>query len=151
MVDAVIVSVHEGPAPAWLDRAVALLFVVAAAIVTALLLQVAPDARGYGTHEQLGMPACGWPIHYGVPCPTCGVTTAAAYLVHLQPWQALITQPFGAALAAVGLYVAALAAHDLFRCRAFLVRVYGLQLGRWLFGFAALFLASWGYRHWRGL
>ena len=31
----------------------------------------------------------------GVPCPTCGVTTAACHLLHLQPWQALKTQPFG--------------------------------------------------------
>jgi hypothetical protein len=145
------VPVREGPAPVWFDRAVAGAFVLAAAVVVVLLARVDPDARGYGTHEQLGMAPCGWPIHYRVPCPTCGVTTAACYLVHLQPWPAVRTQPFGAWLALVGLWIAAIAAFDLLRGRAFLARVYELRLAPWLLGFTALFFASWAYRHLVGI
>jgi hypothetical protein len=40
-----------------------------------------PDSRGYGTHEQLGLAACGFARLTGVKCPTCGATTAWAHTV----------------------------------------------------------------------
>lgn len=61
--------------------------------------RIAPDARGHGTHEQLGMPSCAWPSLFDMPCPTCGMTTAFAHSADLQLGQAFITQPMGAALA----------------------------------------------------
>lgn len=39
-----------------------------------------PDSRGWGTHEQLGLPACAFPRRYQVRCPSCGMTTAWAHL-----------------------------------------------------------------------
>lgn len=140
------VPAGEGPLPRWLDRGLALAVVLAGIAVVGALLAVQPDARGYGTHERLGMRPCGWPEHYGMPCPTCGVTTAACYLVHLQPWQAVVTQPFGAALAAAGLVLVGLATLDLLRGRAFAVRAYGFHLARWVVGGVALLLLSWWYK-----
>ncbi|MEZ5964425.1 MAG: DUF2752 domain-containing protein [Planctomycetota bacterium] len=140
------VPVREGPLPWWLDRALAATVVLSAALVVAALLAVEPDARGYGTHEQLGLRPCGWPEHYGMPCPTCGVTTAACYLVHLHPWQALVTQPFGAALAAVGIVLACVAALDLVRGRAFAVRAYRFRMATWVVAGTALLLVSWWYK-----
>ncbi len=58
-------------------------------------LTVIPDPRGFGTHEQFGMPSCGFPADYGIPCPTCGVTTAFAYSARLQILESLHTQLFG--------------------------------------------------------
>lgn len=140
------VLAREGPLPWWLDRALALAVAVAGLAVVAALLAVHPDARGYGTHEQLGMRPCGWPEHYGLPCPTCGVTTAACLLVHLRPWQAIVTQPFGAGLALAGLALTWLAVLDLARGRAFAVRAYRFGLARWVVGGVALLLLSWWYK-----
>jgi hypothetical protein len=37
------------------------------------------------THRQLGMPACNFVERFGRPCPTCGMTTAFALLMHADP------------------------------------------------------------------
>ena len=39
-----------------------------------------PDANGFGTHRQLGLPESGFARTFGVPCPSCGMTTAWAHL-----------------------------------------------------------------------
>ena len=38
-----------------------------------------PDRRGYGTHEQFGLPPCAFRVLTGIPCPACGLTTSFAY------------------------------------------------------------------------
>lgn len=132
--------------PLWLDRTLALALVTAGVAVVAALWLVVPDPRGFGTHEQLGMRPCGWPARYGMPCPTCGVTTAASHLVHLRPWQALATQPFGAVLAGLLLWVLAVTVLDLARGRSFAARAYEVKASRWLVFGTALLLASWWYK-----
>jgi hypothetical protein len=56
-----------------------------------------PDPRGYGTHEQLGLPPCTTQLLFKLPCPFCGMTTAFALMVHGHPLQAFHCQPAGAA------------------------------------------------------
>jgi len=73
----------------------------AALVVGALGLE--PDPRGYGTHEQLGLPPCGFLPGSGIPCPTCGVTTAFTLVAHGRPIEAVAAQPFGALLGAIAL------------------------------------------------
>jgi len=51
-----------------------------AVLVTAWLLTA--RSGGYGTHEQLGLSACGSMMVHGVPCPTCGLTTSVTAAVH---------------------------------------------------------------------
>lgn len=46
-----------------------------------LALMVAPDPRGFGTHEQFGLPPCTFQAVFGVPCPSCGGTTSLAHFV----------------------------------------------------------------------
>ena len=58
-----------------------------------------PDPTGLGTHTQLLLPACGFYLATGYPCPTCGYTTAFALAAHGQIWASLRTQPAGAVLA----------------------------------------------------
>ena len=72
-----------------------------------------PDPHGFGTHRQLGLAACAFKDRTGLPCPSCGFTTAFTYFAHGHPLASLYTQPFGAALAFttaaavwVGLYIA---------------------------------------------
>ena len=107
---------------------------------------VAPDARGHGTHEQLGMAACEWPRVYDMPCPTCGCTTAATQVVHGDLVGAFVTQPFGAALALLGLLAGVHALSCLLRGRSFVDVLVRLPFW-WIFGgMFALLWAAWGYK-----
>lgn len=40
-----------------------------------------PDPRGFGTHQQLGLPGCSFRMLTGISCPHCGMTTSFAWLV----------------------------------------------------------------------
>lgn len=42
---------------------------------------VQPDPRGFGTHQQFGLPPCSFREILGIPCPSCGGTTSVAYFV----------------------------------------------------------------------
>ncbi len=55
-----------------------------------------PDARGLGTHEELGLPPCMTLRTLGFPCPFCGMTTAFSHMAHGHPEVAVRTQPAGA-------------------------------------------------------
>ena len=138
--------VAESPVGPWLDRLIAVVVVAAAAGMVYALRRVRPDGRGFGTHEQLGMQPCGWPASYGFPCPTCGVTTAASHLVHLEPIDAMIAQPFGAALALVGLLGAGYAAVCLLTGRSYMDRIVRLPYGTAFVVGLILLFASWLYK-----
>ncbi len=70
----------------------------------ALFLNPAPD--GVGTHQQLGLPTCGWILAADVPCPTCGMTTAWSHTVRGELTSAFVAQPFGMLLAFTAVVVA---------------------------------------------
>lgn len=57
---------------------------------------LSPDPHGHSTHQQLGFPPCGMLTFTGIPCPTCGCTTAVSYVARGSLVKGLITQPFGA-------------------------------------------------------
>lgn len=40
-----------------------------------------PDASGYGTHRQLGLPPCTFRSIFRMHCPTCGMTTSWSHLM----------------------------------------------------------------------
>lgn len=68
-----------------------LLLVVAAGAGLMLLWTaraLEPDARGYGTHEQLGLTPCYFQELTGHVCAMCGGTTAWSHLVRGQILQA---------------------------------------------------------------
>jgi len=79
------------------------LLAAAAGLALPLLLAgwLVPDPRGMGTHEQLGLPACGFYTRFGVRCPTCGMTTAWAHMVRGQVGPALRASAAGSLLAVV--------------------------------------------------
>ena len=52
--------------------------------VIALAATLSPDPSGHGTHQQLGLPPCGFIYVTGYPCPGCGLTTAFAHMVRLE-------------------------------------------------------------------
>jgi len=57
-----------------------------------------PDARGHGTHEQLGLLPCMSVQVLGIPCPFCGMTTSFTHFAHGNPVEAFLVQPAGAFL-----------------------------------------------------
>jgi hypothetical protein len=59
-----------------------------------------PDPRGFGTHEQLGLPPCSFGIVAGIRCPACGMTTSWAYATHGQ-WSDALRMHAGGTLLAV--------------------------------------------------
>ena len=61
----------------------------AAAAVLLIARALAPDPAGVGTHEQLGLPPCGFHQLTGLPCPTCGLTTSFAHMARGQVTAAL--------------------------------------------------------------
>ncbi|MCA8989916.1 MAG: DUF2752 domain-containing protein [Planctomycetaceae bacterium] len=49
-----------------------------------LAASLAPAEQGYGTHQQLGLPPCTIQFLFGIPCPSCGMTTSFAWFVRGQ-------------------------------------------------------------------
>ena len=43
-----------------------------------------PSPAGLGTHQQLGLPQCTVRTLFGVPCPSCGMTTSFAHFTRGQ-------------------------------------------------------------------
>jgi hypothetical protein len=105
-----------------------------------------PDARGHGTHEQLGLNPCGWAAATGYPCATCGMTTSFVCAVGRDWIGSLKAQPMGTlfvlgASAAFwgGLHVAVFGSRIASAC-ATLVR------GKVLAGIGILWALSWAYK-----
>ena len=65
-----------------------------------------PDARGFGTHQQLGLPPCTFRTLFGVRCPSCGMTTAWAHTVRGQIGAAVRANAGGTVLALIVVFVA---------------------------------------------
>lgn len=57
--------------------------------VVLLAAMLSPDPRGFGTHQQLGLPPCRFEDFTHVPCPGCGLTTSFAAMAHGQVLTAL--------------------------------------------------------------
>jgi len=74
-------------------------FAVALAGVLGIAGWLKPDDRGFGTHEQLGLPPCAFRALTGIPCPSCGMTTSFAYAVRGRLLIAAWTNPGGCVLA----------------------------------------------------
>lgn len=54
-----------------------------------------PDPDGMGTHIQLGLRPCTYLEATGIPCATCGMSTAFSHAAHGQLIQSFVTQPAG--------------------------------------------------------
>ena len=72
---------------------------VACTSVLVIAGRLTPDPSGVGTHRQLGFGECGMLVTTGLPCPTCGMTTAFSNTVRGRLIQAFLAQPAGLILA----------------------------------------------------
>ena len=127
-------------------RLVALVVFAPTLGVLLLAASLKPNGAGEGTHTQLGLPSCGLKARTGVPCPSCGMTTAFAHAAHGQLWQALVAQPAGAVFALVTAMAALVSGYVLITGAA--IEKYLQRLWRpailWLV--IGLFVAGWVYR-----
>ncbi|MGA0173329.1 MAG: DUF2752 domain-containing protein [Phycisphaerales bacterium] len=110
MLSAAMTSASTRPAPLAVgERLVAAGIAAAAVSPLAVAAWLEPSASGVGTHQQLGLPACGWIAGMGIPCPSCGMTTAFAFAARGSVLEAFATQPAGALLALMAAIVAVIA------------------------------------------
>lgn len=64
-----------------------------------LAARLEPNTRGYGTHQQLGLPPCTFRMFFGVSCPSCGMTTSFSHFTRGQFVQSIDSNPAGFLLA----------------------------------------------------
>lgn len=122
----------------FLHRILALLIAAGVAVLFTVAGRLTPDERGFGTHEQLGLPPCSFRTLTGLGCPHCGLTTSFAWFVRGRWDASLRANPAGPPLAVVS----ALAGLG-----AVLVTVTGRRAGpedplRWMIPGALVFLAA---------
>lgn len=103
-------AIRSIPAHPRLAAAVVLI-ISATPLLVAANLRASPD--GVGTHEQLGLPPCGFYSAIRIPCATCGMTTAFSHAAHGRLLTAFAVQPAGAALALVSAAAMAISAYAL--------------------------------------
>jgi Protein of unknown function (DUF2752) len=64
----------------WRTRVLLLIVAAGLAGLLGLARTLVPDPRGFGTHLQLGLQPCTFVTMTGRLCPTCGMTTAFAWV-----------------------------------------------------------------------
>lgn len=115
-----IQPVRSGRSPAIAVRIWSMFFLSIFGSILVFGMLMHPSEKGYGTHsESLHLPACGVLAATGIPCPTCGCTTAVTHLAHGNLWMAFKTQPFGAVFGLVAIYFVVMS-------------ILGLIKGKWL-------------------
>ena len=77
------------------ERLGAIGYCLAVAAVLGLASTLTPDARGLGTHEQLGLASCQMIRLFGKPCMFCGMITTFALMMHGDLLDGIIKQPVG--------------------------------------------------------
>lgn len=112
----------------------------------AVASRLEPMTSGIGTHEQLGLPPCGMAVLWGVPCPTCGMTTAFAYAARGRWASSFHAQPAGLAVAVGIAGIAAIAMRTLATGRTHRVNWYRLAPARVGIGVVSVLLAGWAYK-----
>ncbi len=127
-------------------RLIALVVGLATAGVLAVAAWLEPASHGVGTHEQLGLPACGWVIVAGMPCPTCGMTTSFAHAADGHFLRAFLTQPMGCLLAIATAMALIVALHVLVTGSALGLVFARLWTRRSGWALAGLVVLSWTYK-----
>lgn len=110
----------------------------------ALALQ--PDPRGLGTHEQLGFAPCGMLLHFGIPCPTCGITTAMAHASRLEWAAAFWAQPAGTLLGVAVYAAGGLGLWVLLTGRGWQINWYRVRPGLVALMVVGVLALGWGFK-----
>jgi len=127
-------------------RGWALVWIVACGSLLGMALYLKPSTEGLGTHTQLGLPQCSWPTMWGIPCPTCGMTTAFAHTVRGRWLTAFEDQPMGFLLAVATMVWVMISLRALVTGRTWRLNGYRLTPLRVTLVIVGSVLLSWGYK-----
>ncbi len=118
-----------------------------AVFTIAVLLNPYRDGRVWleETHKQLGLPPCTFKVlTRGLPCPSCGMTSSFALLMHGDLWNSLRANFVGTLLALFCLAVIPWGLLSAVRGRWVFVRSLEFILLRLVLIFVVLLLLRWG-------
>ena len=87
------------------QRLLTLLLGAGIVVVFGIAVWLTPDPRGFGTHQQLGMPPCTFRTLTGINCPHCGLTTSFSWFVRGEFDNSMKANPAGLILASAGVVV----------------------------------------------
>ena len=118
----------------------ALVFLIAVAAM------LKPSPFLIGTHQQLGLPPCSFLVLFGIPCPTCGMTTAWACLMHGEFVRALQANTGGVLLAVLAMAAAPWLMISAVRGRWLISKPSGTAVGCGSAAILAITLVQWGFR-----
>lgn len=116
------------------------------AIVITLATQLTPDPSGHGTHQQLGLPPCGFIYITGYPCPGCGLTTAFSHMVRLDFVGAARSNPFGILLFMVSFTTIWVSLYGFIKRLPVLQTLERLQFERWAVLLSVTAITVWAVR-----
>lgn len=119
------------------------LFIAVVLAVFGLGWRVTPSVHGIGTHEQLGLPPCGFYTFTGIPCPSCGLTTSVSGWLHGEVRLAFWSQPFGIIVLLVLVWGLWLSVVGICTKRALTELIHPATLEKIQMGLLVLFLLSW--------
>ncbi len=104
-----------------------------------------PDGnpRRLETHRQIGLPPCNFYALTRLPCPSCGMTTSFALLMHGDVGNSLRANAVGTLLAVFWMALIPWSLVSAWRRRAWLVRETDRALAWVVIGFLVLMLIRW--------
>lgn len=127
-------------------RVQAALVLAGCTVLLGLAAWLRPDGHGVGTHQQLGLPPCSLVQYSGIPCPTCGMTTAFACTVRGRWLAAVLAQPFGFATALVAILCVPLSLAVLISGKVWRINWYRISPNRVAVGVLVFFALAWGFK-----
>ena len=139
----------QPPRSARYVRAMLLVIGVALAAVFGVALYLNPynadgTPRTMATHTTLGLPPCNFVLMTGKPCPSCGMTTSFALLMHGDLGNSLRANAVGTLLAAFCLALIPWNLACAIRGRTYFVWSIETALTRLVVVFLVLLLVRWG-------
>jgi hypothetical protein len=108
-----------------------------------------PAQQGFGTHQQLGFPACTSIVLFDLNCPACGMTTSWAWLTRGEIVQSLRVNAGGCLLALIALAYLPTSCYLLCGGRVSPGGQYSWAFGLSLLGALLISIVQWAYR-WGG-
>lgn len=128
------------------DRISAALLCAVLSGVFAVAAVLVPDARGLGTHEQLGLGACPTLSLLHIPCAFCGMSTSFSLMIRGNVLSAILVQPAGALLFVI--FIIVMTASVSFAIAGKMPSRIGTQLlsGRIVLASIGIVTVSWVYK-----